>query len=85
MYICEAKRTGSGPGLITGPTCASAEWGEEVYVEEKEGRELKGVYARAGGGRMERRERGTWGGRDAEAKGMGKGKGEGKCSHKSTD
>ena len=34
---------------------------------------------------MERKERGTWDGRDAKAKQMGKGKGEGKCSHKLTD
>ena len=59
--------------------------GVEVYVEEKEGRELKGVYVCVGGKRMEREERGTWAGRDVEAKGMGKGKGEGKCSHKLTD
>ena len=46
---------------------------------------MKVVYVCAGGGIMKRKERGTWNGRDAEAKGMGKGKGEGKCSHKSTD
>ena len=79
--MCKAKRTESGPGSTTGRTCASTEWSEELYVEEKEGRELKGVYACVGGERMERGERGTWDRRAAEAKG----KGEGKCSHKSTD
>ena len=75
--MCKAKRTESGPGSITGPTCASAEWGEEVYVEENEGRELKGVYARAGGGENGQRETRNlgWEGRGGEGDGEGKGRG----------
>ena len=58
--------------------CACPDRGEDVCVEEEEGRELKGVYMLEGRERREGQGRGT---RDAAVKGMGKGR-EGKRIHR---